>query len=152
MAKRVDETIPKRCTKCGEVKPPEQFERVHIRKDGTFSRNAKCKKCSRQYIQSWKRANRFAATLMECRTRSKQRGHKPCIATASEIAKVFTGRCIICGVDERNCSRKLNLDHDHKTGKFRGWLCGKCNTAIGLLNDSPELIFNVALYIENHNG
>jgi hypothetical protein len=43
--------------------------------------------------------------------------------------------CEICG--------KKNLlgldhcfDHDHKTGKFRGILCRKCNTALGSLGDT----------------
>jgi hypothetical protein len=32
----------------------------------------------------------------------------------------------------------LHLDHDHSTGEFRGWLCAKCNTGLGLLGDSIE--------------
>lgn len=28
------------------------------------------------------------------------------------------------------------LDHDHVTNVFRGWLCKRCNTAIGLLGDT----------------
>jgi hypothetical protein len=36
-----------------------------------------------------------------------------------------------------NCGReaKLHLDHDHKTGKFRGYLCIPCNMGIGQLGD-----------------
>lgn len=29
----------------------------------------------------------------------------------------------------------LHLDHCHETGKFRGWLCNKCNAGIGSLGD-----------------
>src|SRR6266403_259390 len=32
----------------------------------------------------------------------------------------------------------LQLDHDHTTGAFRGWLCAKRNTGMGLLGDSVE--------------
>lgn len=39
------------------------------------------------------------------------------------------------------------IDHDHKTGKFRGVLCNGCNTAIGLLNDDPGLFMRTALYL-----
>ena len=43
------------------------------------------------------------------------------------------------------CKRGLYIDHDHKTGAFRGWLCHKCNTGIGLLGDGVE---GLALAIE----
>ena len=33
-------------------------------------------------------------------------------------------------------ARKLHADHDHSTGKFRGWLCSRCNRAIGGLGDT----------------
>lgn len=36
------------------------------------------------------------------------------------------GPCEICGLD-----KPLHCDHDHSTGKIRGWLCIGCNTALG---------------------
>ena len=30
----------------------------------------------------------------------------------------------------------LHLDHNHKTGRFRGWLCTRCNVGIGMLGDN----------------
>lgn len=41
--------------------------------------------------------------------------------------------CELCG---RLQMALLALDHDHATGKFRGWLCHQCNTGIGKLGDS----------------
>lgn len=50
--------------------------------------------------------------------------------------------CTICG-------RKIKIayDHNHETGKFRGWLCMNCNTAIGLLSDDPILFDKIAEYL-----
>jgi hypothetical protein len=31
---------------------------------------------------------------------------------------------------------KVHLDHDHNTGAFRGWLCNRCNLALGHFGDS----------------
>ena len=47
--------------------------------------------------------------------------------------------CAICGVLDSG-KRRLHIDHDHDTGKFRGMLCGNCNSAIGLLGDDIENI------------
>lgn len=51
--------------------------------------------------------------------------------------------CELCGKPGR-----LVLDHNHQTAEVRGWLCGPCNSGIGYLQDSPELIRAAALYLE----
>lgn len=56
------------------------------------------------------------------------------------------GCCAICGRDDL----RLNIDHDHETGAFRGLLCGHCNRGIGCLKDSPRALRNAADYIEKH--
>jgi hypothetical protein len=38
------------------------------------------------------------------------------------------GGCAICGNPPK--SRRLHVDHDHKTGKVRGLLCFRCNRAL----------------------
>lgn len=44
--------------------------------------------------------------------------------------------------------RKLCMDHDHATLKFRGWICAGCNGGIGNLGDSiPGLQMGIA-YLE----
>src|ERR1700683_2768076 len=45
-------------------------------------------------------------------------------------------------------ARDLHLDHDHKTGKPRGWLCHHCNIAIGNAEDSPWRLRALADYVE----
>lgn len=52
-------------------------------------------------------------------------------------------KCEVCFSDGRIC-----LDHDHKTLKFRGWLCEPCNTALGRVRDNPETLRKLAEYLE----
>lgn len=53
------------------------------------------------------------------------------------------GRCAACrtadnGVNNRTGegARKWSVDHDHDTGQIRGILCHRCNSALGMLDDS----------------
>lgn len=55
--------------------------------------------------------------------------------------------CKICGE-----SRKLHVDHCHKTGKFRGILCHKCNRALGFFKDDPALLRRAADYIDKYGN
>lgn len=46
-------------------------------------------------------------------------------------------------------SAVAHVDHDHRTGRIRGLLCGSCNRAAGLLADSAERAVSLALYLCN---
>ena len=63
------------------------------------------------------------------------------------ILKAMASHCHICGEDFSLKKRKV-LDHDHVTLDIRGVLCDSCNTAIGKLKDSPDLLRKAAEYIE----
>lgn len=54
-------------------------------------------------------------------------------------------QCDICGGGTR-----IAYDHDHKTDKFRGWLCMKCNTALGLANDDIGRLNQLIDYLKKH--
>lgn len=43
---------------------------------------------------------------------------------------------------------KVHLDHDHTTGKFRGWLCNRCNLALGHLGDSVAGLERAVAYLK----
>ena len=53
--------------------------------------------------------------------------------------------CGICHTTER----QLQIDHCHETKKIRGLLCANCNTGIGLLKESPEIIRRAITYLTN---
>ena len=40
----------------------------------------------------------------------------------------------------------LSLDHDHSSGRFRGWCCHNCNTGLGLA-DNVERLHSRILYL-----
>jgi hypothetical protein len=65
------------------------------------------------------------------------------------LAREFGERCGICGRKEKG--KRLAVDHDHRTGRVRGLLCGKCNTALGLFGDSVEVLEKAKGYLDGRN-
>jgi hypothetical protein len=41
-------------------------------------------------------------------------------------------------------------DHDHKTEKFRAWLCHDCNKGLGFLGDDPKRCERAVDYLEGN--
>lgn len=40
------------------------------------------------------------------------------------------------------------FDHDHNTGKFRGWICLNCNFSLGLVKDKIETLEKMIDYLK----
>ncbi len=43
---------------------------------------------------------------------------------------------------------KVVLDHDHKTGRPRAWICDSCNTGLGRFKDEIDVLKNAIKYLE----
>lgn len=63
------------------------------------------------------------------------------------LLKGCNGLCEICSMSQTAIN--LAVDHDHITGVVRGLLCGNCNRAIGIFQDSPELLERAAAYLRS---
>lgn len=64
------------------------------------------------------------------------------------------GLCAICKKPEVLNNRggrikSLSIDHCHKTGKVRGLLCTKCNSALGLFDDNINVLNQAINYLNN---
>jgi len=40
------------------------------------------------------------------------------------------------------------LDHDYETGKFRGFLCDRCNIGLGKFADDPDVLIAAIDYLK----
>lgn len=61
--------------------------------------------------------------------------------------------CPICHkVSIPDVTANIVIDHDHRTGLAREWICDSCNTGIGRFQDSPEMLEKIASYIKKHNA
>lgn len=60
--------------------------------------------------------------------------------------------CEVCGRAAWLERRAFALDHNHATGKFRGWLCSACNTALGLFGDNCAVLMKAIAYLGRNDG
>jgi hypothetical protein len=63
-----------------------------------------------------------------------------------EMLSKQQGLCAICG----DLMKKINVDHDHKTGKVRGLLCFTCNSMLGCSKDNQNLLSAGVAYLQKH--
>ena len=72
--------------------------------------------------------------------------------TPLQIQEKIAGRsktnyCEIC-----KKSGKTQFDHDHKSGKFRGWICWRCNIVLGLIKDDMQVSKKITVYLKKNNS
>jgi recombination endonuclease VII len=55
-------------------------------------------------------------------------------------------RCWICR-RATGATKRLSVDHNHRTGEVRGLLCDPCNNVLAHLRDRPAALFRAAIYL-----
>ena len=77
------------------------------------------------------------------RKNALKKRYKLTIEEYNEMYRKQESKCGICGIHENKLTKKLNIDHDHKTGKARELLCQKCNVALSYFEN-----FDIKPFIE----
>jgi hypothetical protein len=95
--------------------------------------------------KAWKAKNRTTQARKPERERERVRYKQRREALAG---RPQAERCEICNRAPTGHTKATHFDHCHTTGKFRGWLCTKCNTALGLADEDPKILRAIADYIE----
>lgn len=68
------------------------------------------------------------------------------------------GGCAICEevlpdlLVYNNRRRGYAIDHNHETGKFRGILCLKCNSMLGMACDNPKILDKASKYLRDRGS
>jgi hypothetical protein len=141
----------KKCSKCGEVKTTNNFNKDCHKKSGFRTCCKQCQAFSKAVYSKTKTRviKNYSKQNSEKAKRSKLRVHfNLTLEQYYEQLESQNSLCAICGHPEEVIKRRLCVDHDHITGQVRGLLCGKCNCAIGLLGDDPTLIKAALTYLK----
>jgi len=107
-------------------------------KDGRRRRMYKCKSCEREKIQEWRKKNPEKNKAIYTKSR-----YKSVYGLDIEEVKKF-GKCPICELEKR-----LVVDHCHKTGLVRDFICYSCNSVLGHIENRDKLK-SFFLYIKKH--
>lgn len=165
-AKAVDKTAVthKTCSGCQQSLPISSFGwRTYA---GGHKRRSRCVACEtadrreyarklmstpegRERLAAYKRAQNARMSPERKMLASIRRSARVLGFDPDEIVRLWDERahaCEVCGQSPE--TKRLALDHDHTTGKFRGFLCGNCNKALGLMADDPDRLKAAAKYLE----
>lgn len=114
----------KKCHKCHRILPTAMFSTCKRTHSGLAGR---CRDCASVYEAK----SRFGVSTEEAAMLVQLRGAAICEAC--------------------NGNKKVQIDHCHADGKVRGFLCGPCNRALGLLKDDHGRLRGLIKYLEKYN-
>ena len=110
------------CDRCFKYLPTSSFENNRLKKNNVMTKRPSCRECRK--IKDGKKVS--------AKDRKKWNTKKPFNYELFE--------CPICSKVSIANLTKIVLDHNHKTGKVRGYLCESCNTGIGRFDDNIEIL------------
>jgi hypothetical protein len=135
----------KLCIKCKVEKPVFNFSTAPSKKDGFYPY---CKSCANEK-QRYRYKNNINGHRDKDNVNSTKGHYKRNYGLAEEMIKQImqdrTGACEIC-----NTETKLVVDHCHTSGKFRGRICGLCNTMLGHARDNVDNLIAAVNYLKKN--
>jgi len=120
------------CSTCGTELTPENWDNSgrHYRKQ------YRCKSCVSNGVKTTRGNSGFCQKSYDYK---RNYG-----LTIEEAESLKSNGCEICGSYKNLC-----IDHCHRTGKVRGCLCAKCNSALGMFNDDTDRIEKAKRYLDS---
>jgi len=119
----------KRCVKCKQIKNYDCFPKAN----GASYPRAECKECNKRLSQQRKKHR-------------EEQGEPPedhrcpiCLLSEQEIGRIGGNAGVWC------------VDHNHKTNKFRGYLCHRCNRGLGCFWDDLGRLIRAVGYLVLRN-
>ena len=139
--------------------PRKEFEYIDVKKTGDDFSKKVCNVCHRlldieDFAKNQNAKNNRTVRRPSCREcRKKIDG----IPIPSKEKRKWTKnkpayepfQCPICQKTTiPSLTSRVVLDHNHDTGKVRGWICDSCNTGIGRFKDDISLLESAIAYLE----
>lgn len=122
----------RQCTRCKKTPDEVPFPKDSSKKDGLWYM---CKPCYKIHyhavVRGYELKAAYGITLEEYNQYIKNQNNK-------------------CAVCDEDMYKRYNVDHCHKTGKFRAILCYKCNPGLGYFEDNIGKLLLAIKYLKKH--
>lgn len=138
------------CPKCDKVKSVDDFEYLK-----SWGFRKLCRECYLDSLEGYAQRQRdYMNSSYDSELKREYNFKKKYGITLDQYYDKFDqqgGTCAICGrTPEKSKHHVLYVDHDHKTGKFRGLLCNVCNLALGKFNDDVITLLSAIEYLRKY--
>jgi hypothetical protein len=145
--------IGKPCRKCGRTerylsgnKPCVYCVKENSTRRSTTKRKEWCR-LNKEKINSTNRGRYHSLTEEEKVLRNRKQTVSYYGLTLEDYKVILEAQNGVCAICSKVPEGNLHIDHNHTTKEVRGLLCGKCNRAIGLLNDDVSLFSKAITYL-----
>lgn len=150
------------CKECDTQKNKEDFVTVQFDTLGNELKHSFCKECyySKKICQICKKEKNIfefsknqrsisgkvlrRPSCKDCRKKKVSLSQKDKKEYIKKNPPPKIGESFNCPICHKNILIQkigdVNLDHSHINGEIRGWLCRKCNTALGTFDDNPTIL------------
>ncbi len=131
----------KSCDPCNDKSNARNAQNRELHKERYGGKYAEYR---RRHVEKQKAADPQAWEESQATSRMKRRLRRYGVTPeqAGDCLDAQGGVCALCMGDG-----PLELDHDHATGLFRGWLCGPCNRFLGHSHDDTSLLRRAIAYL-----
>jgi len=143
---RVD--LRKKCFKCKKKKNTEAFYRIRKSRNDRHHLCLECKDlhgdipAPKQKSYAWEKYNKSNKGK-----RTKKAWFLKSHYGLDIDPEDIPDECQTCN-NKCSTGKALSVDHWHTTNRFRGFLCRKCNVALGLVGDNKETLKKMIKYLE----
>lgn len=145
-SKKLREQGLAKCPHCKETKSLQQEFSQNIQSHTGFASHCKiCCKIIAKERPPEEKHRYYMNDREKIRDRKLRHSFGISLKEYQELLKQQGGVCAVCGGTDKE--KNLAVDHDHKTGRIRGLLCGRCNPALGFCQDSPEILKKLIDYL-----
>jgi len=155
------ELMQKRCSKCEKTKDKSEF--YFIKKLKSY--RSRCRVCTNEDHNLYMKTEKGIESRNKANSKKNWKSSSQIVykshwsrfkkygITDVEFKSLLNkqnNRCSICGILDYDTGKSLCVDHCHTTGNIRELLCNKCNSAIGMVKESIDIIDRLREYLVKH--